>query len=92
MFLLLTDEKRHEYWNHWCEANFVSQRPLLPKSVTAAKLMRVKEEIWRDEIFWGGLMPFGIELLTVELLSEQEQELYSMMMDRMTATIKARAS
>ncbi len=46
------ERKKNEYWNHWIEYIFVSERQGKPHGVTGARLAKVKSHIWREKDFW----------------------------------------
>lgn len=46
----ITEEKRHEYWNHFVAVLYVyrSRHP----NITGPRLKKIKPAIWADEDFW----------------------------------------
>ena len=50
------ESKKNEYWNHWVEYIFVSERQGKPHGVTGAKLAKIKSRIWQDDAFWFDIL------------------------------------
>jgi len=51
---MITEEKKHEYWNHFVARMFV-EGPKYPK-VTGPRLRKIKPVIWKDKDFWGDIL------------------------------------
>lgn len=50
----ITEEKKHEYWNHFIAAHFVNG-PRLPR-ITGPRLRKIKPAIWADKDFWFDIL------------------------------------
>ncbi len=85
MNIYITEEKRHEYFNHWAYVNFVEAPRSRPKVLTAAKCKDVRFDIWNDnDGFWLPLLKYGIEYQTPEMMAEERGQQYSEMMELMS--------
>ena len=50
----ITDQKKHEYWNHFVAVRYESGR--MPTGVTGARLRKLKPVMWYDDAFWWDII------------------------------------
>ena len=74
------ERKKNEYWNHWVEHIFVSQRRGKPHGVTGAKLQKIKPIIWADKDFWFDVFDrhAGVYSTPEQMLINDEQVYFHM--------------
>ena len=71
----MTDEKKHEYWNHFVAVFFVDG-PKYP-SITGPRLRKIKPIIWTDQDFWFDILcrHLGNDM-TPEQMAKFDRKLY----------------
>ncbi len=89
MFLVLSEEKRYEYFNHWIVEMYICQRSTLNKIMPARKAAEIKETVIFSEDFWEAFLPYGIEHVTPEEIARDYLRFYESMMELFTKQVEA---
>lgn len=75
----ITDQKKHQYWNHWAEQCFIGGNK--PDGVTGPRLRRMKPFIWSHKTFWEMTIGrYGAIHHTPEELAQKKPQLYQQLM------------
>jgi hypothetical protein len=72
----ISEDKKHEYWNHFVTDAFTTPRGL-PTEVTGARLRKIKPKIWNDLDFWQDIiLRHGGAKVTPEQMQQLDPEVY----------------